>query len=227
MIKPQAYHPMHPMGDSTMVDTSSSMTDLSGLVYIHVPKNASCWIKYHLGQLQSQPYNYYDNGFDTQKHLALVVLREPVQRWISAMAQIFIGYPPDYYLTIDWNNLTKTIFRNNHTQPQHEFFANIPHDRIVWFRCDRLLEHVFQQFLSTHGLVIDPLPTSQDIDNVFNITAKAPAKIINGYNAPPQQVIVDEIHRVLQAHPEYVQRLEQLYKVDYEFFNSVPYYGTK
>ena len=51
-----------------------------------------------------------------------------------------------------------------------------------------------------------------------------PEKIINGYQAPKQQQIVDKLLLVLDQHPEYIERIKQLYQKDYEFFNSVPYY---
>lgn len=218
---------MHPMGDSTYVAVDPAVNNVSGLIYVQIPKNASCWLKYHLSLAGSQAYNYYHQGFDTEKNLALVALRDPVERWVSAMGQILIGNKPGYHMhidSLDWNKITTEIVRNNHTQPQHEFFANIPHDRIVWFRCDDSLKFKFNSFLKEYNFKLEFMPEENDIDNIFNITKKVPEKIINGYQAPKQQQIVDKLLLVLDQHPEYIERIKQLYQKDYEFFNSVPYY---
>lgn len=230
MIIPEAYHHMHPMGDSKYVAVDPVANNISGLVYVQIPKNASCWMKYHLQQARSIDYNYYEQGFDPKKNLALVVLRDPVERWISAMGQILIGNTPDCHMHIDnldWNDITQKIVRNNHTQPQHEFFANIPHDRIVWFRCDNFLKEKFSNFLNQYNLKINLLPQELDVNNIFNVTIKVPEKIIANYQAPPQQVIVDKIQTVLDQHPGYIDRIKDLYQQDYRLFNSVPYYESR
>lgn len=230
MIIPEAYHPMHPMGSSMLIELDKSVDDTNGLIYVPIPKNYSNWIKYHLQQASYKLYNYYDQGFDSDKHMALIVLRDPIDRWISAMGQILVGCSPGWHMhvdQIDWNEMTKTIYRNNHTQPQHEFFANIPHDRIVWFRCDDQFENNFTKLLSRYGIEICVMPVDNDVDNVFNVTSKIPERSIGFYNAPPQQVIVDKIKKVLDENPEYVKRLQQLYQQDYQLLNTVPYYDPR
>jgi hypothetical protein len=226
------------MGNSTFIKLDCAIDNTHGLIYVHVPKNASCWVKHHLSQTCSTLYNYYHQGFDATKHIALVVLRDPVERWISAMGQVLVGNRPDYYMhvdNLDWDKITRKIMRNNHMQPQHEFFANIPHDRIVWFRCDDKLTENFSNFLKHYNLTINLLPADQDAGNIFNVTKKIPERIINthlgldefNYLAPPQQEIVDKIKNVLDKNPEYVERIKQLYKEDYQLLNTVPYYDPR
>ena len=128
---------------------------------------------------------------------------------------------------IDWNEMTKTIYRNNHTQPQHEFFANIPHDRIVWFHCNDQLENNLIKFLGSYNIQVRVMPADNDVDNVFNVTSKIPERAFGLYNAPPQQIIVDKIKKVLDKNPEYVERLQQLYQQDYQLLNTVPYYDPR
>jgi hypothetical protein len=74
---------------------------------------------------------------------------------------------------------------------------------------------------------VDLLPADQDTSNIFNVTKKVPEKIINNYLTPPQQVIVDKIQLVLDQHPEYVDRIKNLYQEDYKLFNNVPYYDPR
>lgn len=218
------------MGDSTYVAVDPAVDHVSGLVYVHIPKNASCWVKYHLDSAKAVGYNYYHQGFDAEKNLALVILRDPVERWISAMGQILVGNEPDWHMHIDnldWNQITNEIIRNNHTQPQHEFFANIPHDRIVWFRCDDALKDHFNSFLRKYNFNIKFLSEENDVHNFFNVTKKVAEQVINNYKTPRQQEIVDKIVFKLNQHPEYRERIKNLYQQDYKFFNSVPYYESR
>jgi hypothetical protein len=230
VIIPEAYHPIHPMGGSSFIAVDPPANNIDGLVYVHIPKNASCWAKWHLAQLQAKSYNYYHDKFDPEKNLALVILRDPVERWISAMGQILVGNRPDYPMhvdNLDWDQMTQAIVRNNHTQPQHEFFANIPHDRIVWFRCNNLLTKNITGFLKQYNLTIDLLSPDQDISNIFNVTKKVPERIINDYLTPPQQKIVDKIQMILDQHPKYIEQIKNLYQEDYKLFDSVPYYESR
>jgi hypothetical protein len=228
MIIPATYHPGHAMGESERVAVDPEVCGIEALVYVNIPKNASCWVKYHLSQCQSEFYNYYHQGFDVTRNLALIVLRDPVERWISGMSQILIGYNnPNHSMHVDrldWQKVTSELVRDTHTQPQHEFFANIPHDRIVWFRCDGQLKETFPNFLKKYNLGIRWLSEDQDVDNQFNMTKKIQKQIVNNYSRPPQQQIVDKIQAVLKQHPEYVERIKNLYLEDYKLFNTVPYY---
>jgi hypothetical protein len=236
MIRPAAYSDQHPMGDSKRLP----LPDMKNLIYVQIPKNASCWVKYYLGELGAVTHNYYDQGFDVAKDLALVVLRDPVERWISGMAQVLTGFEPTHPMHvshIDWDLITRSVFRNNHTQPQHEFVANLPHNCTVWFYCDGTLQDKFMHFLKQYDFSPTVVPTEQDTENKFNVTSRTPARIIrpndfggNGvsdWTVPPQQDTVDYIRRVLDQHSEYVDRLKNLYCEDYKLINSVTYYDPR
>lgn len=214
------------MGHSALVFVDPKINNVNGLLYIHIPKNASCWARYHLDQLFAHNYNYYQQGFDKEKNLALVILRDPVERWISAMGQILVGvnkYSPIHIDVIEWNSFTKKMFRNNHTQPQHEFFANIPHDRIVWFRCDHSLDNKFVDFFKNYNLSLTLVSQDQDVDNVFNITKKVPTRTINHYTGPTQQQIVDKIKTIFDQNPKYIDNIKNLYYQDYKLLDSVKF----
>ena len=81
------------------------------------------------------------------------------------------------------------------------------------------------------------LPPEQDTENKFNVALRTPARIIrpgdfggNGRSdriVPPQQDTVDQIRQVLDQHPEYVNRLKNLYCEDYKLISSVTYYDPR
>jgi hypothetical protein len=236
MIRPEAYNIRHPMGDSIRLP----LGDMKNLIYVQIPKNASCWAKYYLDQLGSRPHNYYDQGFDSAKDVAAVILRDPVERWISGMAQVLVGFGEKHHMhvsNINWDRITRSIFRNNHTQPQHEFIANLPHNRIVWFYCDSTLQHKFIHFLKQYNFDPAILLLELDTENKFNMTNRVPGRLIkpgepggNGnseWTVPPQQDIVDRIRQVLDQHPEYVARLQYLYREDYRLIATANYYDPR
>lgn len=234
---------MHPMGDSRLIKLPQPRTDVKHLLYVPIPKNASCWVKHHLEQVEFLFYNYYQQGFDSARYKALVILRDPVERWISGVGQIITGLAPGHPMhidSIDWDQFTLTIPRNNHTQPQHEFFANIPKENIIWFRCDNDLELKFTHCLRSYGINIKVMPVEADVDNVFNVTKRVSKKIGHSYfwsaqdqkycteyEIPTQQTIVDQITAVLKQRPEYCDRIKNLYQRDLELFNTVPYYDPR
>jgi hypothetical protein len=229
VIIPEAYHPSHPMGSSFCIAVDPNINNINALIYVHIPKNASCWVKYYLEQLEAFFHNYYQE-FNKDKHLALVILRDPVERWISALSQFSVGQISNdrYHIDrINWEKITDSIIRDNHFQPQCDFFANIPEDKIVWFRCDSTLENTFVTFLKQYNINLKLLAQENDINNIFNITKKIPKKNFNGKLLPQQQLIVEKIKNVLDQTPRYVEKIKDLYKNDYKFLNSVTYYDPR
>ena len=215
MIIPKTYDLCHPMGDSRFMDLATPVNGISKLVYVQIPKNASCWVKRHF--MPADAYNYYTNGFDNNEHLALVVLRDPVERWISGIAQHLVGWTPGtnlYIDNIDWEALMTRVVLDNHTQPQGAFIANLPHDNIVWFKCDNNLPTDFISFMKTYNTDINLLDEKDDATNIFNVTKKAPA----------QQTVVDKIISKLNENPKYLDRIKEFYQDDYKLYNTVPYY---
>ena len=61
----------------------------SQYMYINIPKNASSWTKPNLLDHSWEFYNYRTDNLDKQ---ALVVLRDPVDRWISGIAEFLTLY---------------------------------------------------------------------------------------------------------------------------------------
>lgn len=229
MIIPEAYHPLHPLGSSFCIRVNPPIENVSDLIYINIPKNASSWVKYYLRQMQASFHNYHQE-FNKDQHLALVILRDPLERWISALAQLSeTQYPTSQYQIdrIDWEKITTTIIRDSHFQPQCDFFANIPLDRVIWFRCDSTLEHNFSNFLKKYNVNLTLLKEEQDYDNIFHLAKKIPKKNVDGRLFPPRQLIVEKIKSILDQNPGYVKKLKDLYKNDYEFLNGVSYYESR
>lgn len=230
MIIPPAASVDHPMGDSRFMDLPMPINDINRLIYIQIPKNASCWTKHHF--MPADAYNYYTDGLDNKHHLALVILRDPVERWISGMGQFLAGNSPGskmYIDTIDWEQVTNKVMFDDHTQPQVDFIANVPWESVVWFKCNNHLPHNFIDFMKNYNIDVNLLDEKDDVTNIFNVTKKVQSRIIkkNNYLAPAQQTIVDKIINKLNENPKYVDRIKEFYQNDYKLYNTVPYYVAR
>jgi hypothetical protein len=224
MIIPKAAGTGHPMRDSRFMNLSTPVDSISKLIYVQIPKNASCWFKHHF--MPADAYNYYKDGFDDNENLALVVLRDPVERWISGIAQYLVGFTPGhkfYIDNIDWESLTTQVVLDEHTQPQSDFIANLPTDNIVWFKCDSNLPNNFIDFMKKYNVNIKLLDENNDVTNIFNVTKK----VQPGSHTVAQQTIVDKIINNLNENPKYLDRIKEFYQNDYKLYNTVPYYVAR
>jgi hypothetical protein len=211
------------------------------LVYVNIPKNASSWAKHHMtGKL----FNYVTKTFYTKPGVPfkqiprwpselttiqyLVILRDPIDRWITGLAQYLQGWGPDYPLhvnNIDWNMVFDQVMFDSHTQPQCDFIQDIDHSNTTWLRCDETLAqnfaHVLGQFT---GRVPEITTQDQDPHNVFNVTKKIKPTVGELFTTELQQNIVNKISAVLDQNPSYRDRLQEFYKKDIELFNSVKFF---
>ena len=230
MIIPKATGTGHAMGESRSINLATHIDGISKLVYVPIPKNASCWVKYHFGE--ADLCNYYTNEINNNEHLSLVVLRDPFERWVSGLAQHLAGWSPGHPLNIDslnWETAIDQVVFDEHTQHQHEFIANLLHDNIVWFKCDNNLPINFIDFMKKYNINIKLLNEEEDTTNIFNITKKVQARtnLIDKYEAPPQQTLVDKIISKLNENPKYLDRIRKFYQDDYKLYNTVPYYAAR
>lgn len=123
----------------------------TNLMYINIPKNASSWTKPNLKDWGWEHYNYhFDNLY--HKH-ALVVIRDPLDRWISGIAEYFYLY----HNNIDVNHLGKSYFDlifdriafDDHTEKQVLFIEKLEPTNCTFFYCDQSYRENFSHYLNT------------------------------------------------------------------------------
>jgi hypothetical protein len=218
------------------------------LICVNIPKNASSWVKHHtLGA----SFNYHTQKFSEnnepvynidvstltpalQNARYVVILRDPVNRWITGLAQYLQGYAPDHPLhinNVDWDMIFNTVVFDGHTRSQCKFIKGIDHSKIIWLRCDDTLAKnygtIMEQFTGTPFKITTE---DQDPNNVFNITKKKLPAVICSLSKPDSfttespQFIVDRISEKLASNPDYLHKLRHFYKKDYELFDTVNFY---
>ena len=67
------------------------------LMYVNIPKNASSWTKPNLLDWKWENYNYHTDNL--YHKTAIIVLRDPVERWLSGIAEYLYLYHRDF--TVD------------------------------------------------------------------------------------------------------------------------------
>ena len=183
---------------------SKSDTDL---MYINIPKNASSWVKLVLGQQGWEFYNYHTDNLNKQP---VVVLRDPVDRWLSGIAE----YMYLYHRNIDTVDLPKSFFDlvfgqvafDDHTERQILFLQNIDLDSCIFFKFDQNFKTDFLNFLNTHTDIKEQ-----------HITKNSPERL-KFYNIFRQQ---------LDANSKYKQQIEAYFEKDHSLINSVTFYEAR
>ncbi len=184
----------------------------SDLMYIHIPKNASSWTKPNLLDWQWEFYNYHtDNLY--HKH-ALVVLRDPVDRWLSGIAEYMYLKHRDLDLAKISNAMLDLIFEriafDDHTDQQILFLQNLDLNRCTFFWCDKTYREKFSKFLGQNNM-----PNEYYKYNFQHVTAEEPVR--NNF----KKFFTNTINN----NSKYLRQLEWYFSKDYKLIESVKFYA--
>jgi hypothetical protein len=181
------------------------------LMYVHIPKNASSWTKPNLIDWGWEFFNYRTDGLN--KH-ALVILRDPVERWLSGIAEYLTLYHPT--LSTPFFETSELIFDricfDDHTEKQSKFLTGLDTDNCTFMLCNDTYRENFSKFIATHlG------------NNKY-------------YNYAYQHVSADSsdrkrfkfiFRRLLEENPKYLEKVRDFYEDDYTLINNVKFYGAR
>jgi hypothetical protein len=125
----------------------------SDLMYIHIPKNASSWTKTNLQEWGWEFYNYRTDNLDKS---AMVVLRDPVDRWLSGIAEYLTLYHPSLHNHEISSGFLDLVFDritfDDHTDLQVKFVEGLDTERCTFFWCDKTYKEKFSKFLNAHDM---------------------------------------------------------------------------
>jgi hypothetical protein len=185
-------HLGHRLGEC-WVDADNSIT------FIPIPKNASSFVKGCL--LSSNRFIYRDNLPNTDRYL--ITLRDPIERWISGVAQ-FIATNGDNKLNLH-DLITRMTF-DDHTELQTYFLSGIDIDRCIFLRVDQNLRNNIKQWLIKNGYQVN-------INLVPNINEG-------------KQTFKNWVTAITDNNHQLKLKLTEHYAQDYELINRVKFYGT-
>lgn len=179
-------------------------------MYINIPKCASSWIKPKLIQLDFHEANYHQDNL-YHKH-SLVVLRDPLERWLSGVCEYFSLYHSDldlsearrpfYELVLDLVTL------DEHTKRQAYFITDLDPARTTYFYCDKNFKHNFSQYLNSH-----------DLGNQF-----AQHEYLHTTEQDPTKTYFRSFFKQFLNNEKYVQHIKNHYRMDYELIRSVTFW---
>lgn len=188
------------------------------LMYVNIPKNASTFTKVnHFGWTVD---NYYKCE---PTSTVLVVLRDPIDRWLSGISEYFYRYQQDIsnitdllesdepslklYLDLIFNQITF----DDHTEKQIRFINDIDFNKCVFFKCDLNFPRLYSEFYRTNF----------NLDNQFNLSPWY--NVTKDY--PKKQKIKELFRIILKRNRRYKDQLMYHFRQDYELIKEVKFYG--
>jgi hypothetical protein len=193
----------------------SGLLSPTGVFYLNIPKNGSTYLS---NILLSNGWQHHTLG--DSSHLIthiIVVLRDPVERWISGFATycsswiLGANYGSDHFVE-DYNDLTERIIFDNlvfddHTTPQSDFVEFLPKVKpITYFR------------LNTDTVENISRYTQQNL-NISEVDANVSE---DHYD---QRQISKFIQGQLTNRPDLIERINEQYANDFNLLDSVQFYN--
>jgi hypothetical protein len=188
------------------------MKDISDNVYyICIPKNASSMIRKELS-VTGWRYELFDeHPIDPGKKI-IIVLRDPIQRWVSGITEFLVLYHknittlPKELLQV----LCTSVTLDDHTEKQVYFLNGLPKSQCVFFKFGPNLGRNLAHFFESRAL-----KTNFSNDNVVYSTAEDLVHL--NYK--------EQVLTFLQQNPQYLQSIKRHYEEDFTFIKQVQYYG--
>ena len=169
------------------------------ITFVHIPKNASSFVKVCL--LSTEKFTHSNSLITAERYL--IALRDPIERWISGIAQ-FMNDKNNQHATL--HDLLDRITIDDHTELQTYFLQEIDLDRCSFLRVDRNLRTNIKQWA---------------IDNGYQIDVDAVPDINKG-----SQLAKDRFAAMVDGNSQIKLKLAEHYANDYELINRVKFYGN-
>jgi hypothetical protein len=181
------------------------------LMYVYIPKNASSWTKPNLKDWGWQFYNYH---VDKLTKPALVVLRDPVERWLSGIAEYLTLYHKE--MSVPWLETEKLIFDricfDDHTEKQIKFLNGLDTDNCTFMMCDRNYRENFSKFISEH--------LGDNAYYKYNYQHESES-------SPDRKRFKYIFKGLLNKNPKYLECIRDYYADDYKLIETVKFYEAR
>jgi hypothetical protein len=177
--------------------------EVNDKTYIHIPKNASSFIK---GVLIGSGGFWHHSETLINSNENLIMLRDPIDRWLSGITQYLHNTKQD--LSIE--EIVNKITFDDHTDLQTYFLQGVDLDNSTFMFVDENLRANLANWIYNHGY-----RTNVDIAIEYNASSEDDRATTKEYYA-----------KLLDQHPEFVLKLQQHFEEDYKLIGKVKFYGN-
>jgi hypothetical protein len=179
------------------------------LMYIYIPKNVSSWTKPNLLDWDWEFYNYHTDNL--RKH-ALVVLRDPVERWLSGIAEYLTLYHCDMQVPVRETEqlIFDRITFDDHTERQVKFLQGIDTDNCTFMWCDDSYRANFSNFASNY--------LGSNKYHKYNYQHVSE-------DSADRKRFKNIFRNLVDNNEPYRKRIQQHFAADYELIQQVKFYG--
>jgi hypothetical protein len=189
----------------------SGLISPTGVFYLNIPKNASTYMS---NLLHSNGWQYTDVS-NPNITSAIVVLRDPVERWISGFATytaswlLGAGYGSDHFRE-DYNDLSEriifdTLVFDDHTTEQVKYVEQLTTD-VTYFKLNYELGMCLESFFDS----------KLGLNNPINANISE-----NNYDT---KAISKHMQFRIEQDPVLRAKIIERYKADYELIKNANYY---
>lgn len=173
------------------------------ITYIHIPKNASSFVK---GCLINNGWQHSNTFVESEKYI--VVLRDPLDRWLSGMAQFQVN---SNQLDLDVHTIFNTVTFDDHTETQYYFLKHIQTaptvENTTFLKFGPDLRKNLNKFMLANGY-------AKGVEGIPNINARDSVK----------QELMNRLQQFMDIHPEFKTCIREHFAVDYNLYEYVKFY---
>jgi hypothetical protein len=185
------------------------------LVYYHIPKCASIWMREYTLRLSQATHDPWLATYFTEEPLddytKIIILRDPVARWLSvcpAKQKIQRMVPNTPQCDQLFDDLESWL-SDEHLAPQSDFIQGLDFSNAVWFWVDQTLSAKMETFVRAH--ITDSVPAPE---------------ILNASPSDNDTKNAVKCWSALLEVPKYLDKFKQIYQRDYQLIDSIKFYGT-
>lgn len=193
--------------------------------YVNIPKNNSSFVKHKIEPLGWE----FGSVEDYRDAIPIVVLRDPVSRWVSGIAEYLfmyclptldkhgyykspIGYSGLHGQDLALHLIFEHIVFDDHTEQQVKFLQDIGSlDRCIFFKSDRSFTNSFNSFLTNNGYDV-----TVTTDNRVNDDSSV--------EFDRRKNLKQFFKQYLEDFPELKEKIKEYFAADQYLLESVNYY---
>lgn len=194
------------------------------IVYIPIPKNASTWASLYFREIlkwglyteetMRNEMPWLVDISSLKFHKKLVILNDPVERWIRGVSQYLTTAMPDLVWITD-KDFMKFIYTHvlfdTHTLPQVNFLHNLNTEDMDFLKMDKNLERNLSEYLKQYI----PEEFVSIPDDLFK--NKTPLDSNKFF-------LNERFKQLTNTDPKYKQMIIDMYEEDYKLISNIKFY---